>query len=195
MSKPTTVILLCEDNLTAALFRFYLIRCGIHHRDIRFLVSPKGRGAGENYVIRQYPAQVDAYRLSKAKKDTWLIVSIDADTGTVAGHLEQLNASLRQSGNQRLRDINIENEAIARLVPRRNVETWILVLTGTTANEIDDYSRSRRKEDWHELIQPASQELYSWVRPNAQIPARCNDSLHHAIHELNHLELDRRIVR
>ncbi len=194
MSKPTAVILLCEDNLTSILLRSYLERRGIYH-GLRVNVSPKGRGAAENWIIQHYPEQVNAYIKQKARTYTWLIVCIDADTGTVPGHIEQLNASLRQSGNQRLRDINFENEAIARLVPRRNVETWILVLTGTSVNEVDDYSHSKDKEAWRELAHPASHQLHGWTRPNAQIPARCTESLHHAIRELNHLDLDRRVTR
>jgi hypothetical protein len=194
MSKPTAVILLCEDNLTSIFLRSYLKRHGIYH-GLRVTVSPKGRGAAENWVIQHYPRQVNAYIKQRARTETWLIVSVDADTGTVAGHIEQLNASLRQSGNQRLRDINFNNEAIARLVPRRNIETWILVLTGATVNEVDDYSRSKDKDAWHELVHPASHELHGWTRPNAQIPDRCTESLHHAIHELNRLELDRRVAR
>jgi hypothetical protein len=187
MSKPAVVILLCEDTLTSTLLRSYLKRLRFDPRNIRFIVSPRGRGSGEHFVLKQYPEQVNAYRLSKAKKETWLIVAVDADTGTVARRLEQLSASLRQCENLRLREMRIEDERIARLVPRRNVETWILVLTGTTTNEQDDYGNTRHRDDWNDMTISASLELYNWTRPNAQIPDYCVNSLRDGIRELMHL--------
>jgi hypothetical protein len=191
MSKPTFAIILCEDNLTFTLLRKYLQRCGVDRRSIRPEVSPSGRGAAESWVIRNFPAQVDAYRISKAKKDTWLIVAIDADKGTVARRIEQLNSSLRNCGNPRLQNIDPGVERIARFVPRRNVETWILVLSGTPGNEVADFSEQKQKEEWHELIDPAVEEFYEWTRPNANLPERCLPSLRHAIDELRHLSIAR----
>jgi hypothetical protein len=192
MSKPTFVIVLCEDNLTFTFLRKYLQRCGVDRRGIRSEVSPSGRGAAENWVIRNFPVQVDAYRISKARKTTWLIVALDADRGTVTGRIEQLSASLRHCANPRLQDIDLESEKIARLVPRRNVETWILILSGTSADEENDFSRDKQKESWYELIDPAVIELYEWTRPNAQFSDRCIPSLCHGLDELRNLS---RLVR
>lgn len=188
MSKPTETIVLCEDKLTESLVRSYLKSHRIGARNIRFVVSPRGRGAGERFVVRQFPAQVEAYRISNAKKATWLIVVIDADTGTVAGHIAELDTSLHECGNERLRNLRLENERIARLVPRRNIETWIVVLNGADVNEDMDYSNSKSKDEWHGLAIPGGAQLHRWTRPNAQIPSTCIESLHHGIRELRRVE-------
>lgn len=187
MSKPAEVILLCEDALTSTLLRLFLKRCGIDYRNIRFVISPKGRGAGESFVVRHYPEQVEAYRLSKARKKTWLIVAVDADTGTVAARIHQLDSNLMQSEYSRLRQMAVQEEQIAHLIPRRNIETWFLVLTGATADEENDYKATRNREKWQELAAPASRQLYDWTRQNARLSAPCTDSLRIAIRALGSL--------
>jgi hypothetical protein len=188
MSKPTEVILLCEDRLTSMLLRRYLNHSGVNSRNVRLIISPSGRGSGEQFVMRQYPQQVAAYRVSNARKKTWLVVAIDADSGTVAGHLAQLNAALNECGNVRVRDIRIENECVARLIPRRNVETWLLVLNGNDVNEEEDYKDRHSKDEWEDLAVSGSTRLYAWTRRNAQFPGRFIDSLHHGIGELTRIE-------
>ena len=185
MSKPTSVVLLCEDNLTSAFVRGYLRHHGILH-GVRVNVTRSGSGYG--WVLRQFPIEVNAYRLSKARKNSWLIAVVDADTGTVARRLTQLQAGLAQSEEPRARTIDLQNEMIACLVHRRNIETWILVLTSTPANEVDDYKHIKNLDEWRELVSPASERLHAWTRRNAQIPANCSESLHLAIRELIRLE-------
>src|SRR5580698_4931664 len=148
MSKPTTVIVLCEDDTTSILLRAHLKRNGVFH-GIRVNVTLSG--SGFDWVLRNYPDEVNAYRISKARKETWLIVAIDADEGTVASRIGQLDARLKQSGDTRLREMRVQDERIARLVPRRNVETWILVLTGTQATEEENCKYRNRKEEWQDL--------------------------------------------
>jgi len=188
MSKPTATIVLCEDKLTESLLRSHLKSRGIDPRNVRFVVSPGGRGAGERFVIRQFPVQVDAYRISIARKLTWLIAVVDADTGTVEAHIAELDASLRDCGDERLRDLRIEDERIARLVPRRNIETWLLVLNGIAADEDKDYKHSRPKDDWYPLATSGGTQLYQWTRPNTQISSLCVESLHRGIRELRRIE-------
>jgi hypothetical protein len=189
MSKPITVVLLCEDNLTSVFLRSYLKECRVFH-GIRVSSTPSG--SGFDWVLRQYPIEVNAYRQSKARIRTWLIVTIDADSKTVASRINQLDSKLKRSENARLREFRVQDESIARLVPRRNIETWLLVLTRTAANEEDDYKKTKDREEWQELTKPASQQLYNWTRPNTQLPADCIESLRLAVRELNHLsELSR----
>ena len=185
MSKPTSVVLLCEDNLTSAFVRAYLRHCGVLY-GVRVNVTQSG--SGYDWVLRQFPIEVNAYRLAKARKSSWLIAVIDADTGTVARRLSQLQASLGQSEEPRVRSINLRNEMIACLVPRRNIETWILVLSGTSANEEDDYKNTKSRDEWAEMQSSASGQLYAWARPNARLPANCIDSILLAIRELARLE-------
>jgi hypothetical protein len=184
MSKPTAVVLLCEDNLTSVFLRSYLKECRIFH-GVRVNSTPSG--SGFDWVLQQYPIEVNAYRQSKARISTWLIVTIDADKKTVTSRINQLDSRLKQSENARLREFCVQNENIARLVPRRNIETWLLVLTGAAANEKDDYKDKKAREEWQRLAKPASQQLFAWTRPNIQLPAHCIESLRLAVKELSHL--------
>jgi len=119
MSKPTKVIVLCEDNRTFSFTRSFLKRCGID-RDIRPVISP--RGSAFTFVVNNFPAQVNAYRLAKARVHTWLIAVVDADSGTVAQRIGEMDRGLAQAQEPRVRGIRIQDETIARLVPRRNRE-------------------------------------------------------------------------
>jgi len=130
---------------------------------------------------------VEAYRLAKAKKHTWLIVVVDADTGTVARRIGQMDAGLKQAEDRRLREINVENEMIARLVPRRNIETWILALNASPVIEAEDYKDTRTSDEWSELIPPASMALYNWTRSNAELPQNLIDSLLCGIQEIGRI--------
>jgi hypothetical protein len=185
MSKPTAVTLLCEDDTTSVLLRSYLKRYGVSY-GIRVNITQSG--SGFDWVLRNYPVEVNTYRISKAKKATWLIVAIDADEETVVARIRQLDARLERSEDRRLREMRVQDEKIARLVPRRNIETWLLALTGSGATEEEDYKRLRGKDEWQDLAKQAGVELFCGTRTNAAIPAHFTPSLQHAVHELRRLE-------
>jgi hypothetical protein len=77
------------------------------------------------------------------------------------------------------------DEQIARLTPKRNVETWILCLNGHAVDEGADYKGTR--DDWNDLIPQASGTLFQWTRPNFVLPGHCVDSLSVGIQELSRL--------
>jgi hypothetical protein len=124
---------------------------------------------------------VKAFRTRAAKAETALVVAIDADTGTVATRQRQL-AALLDSAEITPRLIA---EPIVHLIPRRNVETWILCLTGTRVNEGTDYKTYDPGID--QRIKPAALKLFDWSRLNATPDPACVSSLHDAIAELNRL--------
>lgn len=80
--------------------------------------------------------------------------------------------------------MRIQDETIARLVPRRNIETWILALNGIAVNEIDPYKHTRPREDWLALIPTATAAFYDWTRPKAESPDDLLESLRHGIDEM-----------
>jgi hypothetical protein len=69
-----------------------------------------------------------------------------------------------------------------RLVPKRNIETWILCLNNVQVNEDTDYKK-RESVKWTELIRAAVGTLYLWTRPNAAPPSFV-ESLQIGIREL-----------
>jgi hypothetical protein len=127
MSKRySQIVILCEDRQHEVFIRHYLKkRHNVTERQIRVIICPEGRGAGEQYVRCEYPIQVKILRqkrhLSKA-----LVTMIDADTQTVPERLNQLNPP------------PIETEKIVRLVPKRNIETWIHYLLDETEQLINE---------------------------------------------------------
>jgi hypothetical protein len=149
------------------------------------VISP--RGSAFTFVVNSFPAQVNAYRLAKARIHTWLIAVVDADTGTVAQRIGEMDRGLNQSQEQRVRTMRVQEEAIARLVPRRNIETWILALNATAVNETKNYKKTdpKTEEEWSALIPTAAACFYSLTRQNADLPENLIDSLRHGIDEMH----------
>jgi hypothetical protein len=112
---------------------------------------------------------------------------IDADDLSVQERLAQLDQSIEEP---QAAPIRLDAEQIARLVPKRNVETWILCLNDFAVDEEADYKRSRN--DWATLIRPGGVKLFTTgLRPNAQPPASCIPSLRLGVTELKRLSLRR----
>lgn len=186
MSSSAEYIILAEDVRHQRLVRRYLIRrFNCSSRDIRLVELPGGRSAAEQWVRKKYPDELKAWRNRAARARTALIAVIDADTGTIDARQQQLQRSAEDAGVV----IRSDGDAVVHLIPKRNVETWILSLTGATVNEIDDYKNPTANIDG--LIGQGVRTLYDWSRPNAQISARCVASLHAGIGELKRLEDDR----
>jgi hypothetical protein len=180
MSKPSCMIVVLEDAHHEMLVRRYLVKRGLNRYAIRIERSPSGEGNAEGWVRKTFVKEVNVYRGRHAK--TALIVVIDADTHTVQDRWRQLDQALEDGGKQR---VDVEHEQIARLVPKRNVETWILCLNGQAVDEETDYKRTR--DDWNELIPQASETLSEWTRPKADLPNHCIGSLRSGVEELKRL--------
>jgi hypothetical protein len=176
MTKPSQVILLIEDSRHHQFIFRYLRTVGLEPRAMRIVRSPSGAGSAEQWVREQFAIEVGEYRGRHAK--TKLIVVIDADTHTVHQRLRQLDQALQEAGITLIRD----TEEIARLVPKRNIETWILCLNDVPVDEATDYKRPRN--DWTELIRTAAVTLYGWSRSNTAVPPSCVESLQFGIQEL-----------
>ncbi len=144
---------------------------------MRLVPCPAGEGSGEQWVRERFAIEVDAYRRRHTHAETALIVIIDADDRSVQERLAQLDQNIEEA------------EQIARLVPRRNIETWILCLNDVAVDEETDYKRSRN--DWKTLIRSGSETLYDWTRPSAQPRASSIASLQLGVTELKKLDLRR----
>ena len=141
-------------------------------------------GSGEQWVRERFPVEVTAFRRRSTRAETKLIVVIDADNFTLPERLAQLDQKLREEGVELIR-MDVEHAAVARLIPRRNIETWILRLNAVEVNEEADYKGTRN--DWTELIRPAAETLYAWTRPSTQLPKNCIPSLQYGVAELRRL--------
>jgi hypothetical protein len=181
MSKPSLVVVLAEDRRQQNLVFRYLAKLGHSRHDTRFEPLPAGKGAGEQWVRLHYAKNVSGYRARAAKARTALVVIIDADTGSVNERSGQLRNALTEAGSNPRRP----DERICHLIPKRNIETWILCLSGRAVDELEDYHHENGID---EQIRPAARTLYEWCRPNKEPPHHCVDSLSIAIPELRRLE-------
>jgi hypothetical protein len=181
MSNPSLVIVLAEDEHHRMLISRYLKKCGLNVHAIRIRPSPAGRGSAENWVRREFVKETEAYRIRQARAGSALIVMIDADTLTVQDRFSQLDQALQDGGKQTVGG----TEHIARLVPKRNVETWILCLNGQPVDEDNNYKTGRN--NWSELIPPAARTLRQWTRSTSEPPNHCVSSLRTGVQELKRL--------
>jgi hypothetical protein len=186
VASPSQVIVLVEDSCHQRFIWRYLRRCGLEQHTMRFVSFPAGAGSGEQWVREQFVVQVEAYRGRRTHAETTLIVIIDADDLLVQDRIAQLDRNLDEAQVDRIRP---DAEQIARLVPKRNVETWILCLTDVAVDEQTDYRRTRN--DWKALIRSGTETLYNWTRPNAKLPASCISSLRLGVAELTRLNFRR----
>ncbi len=171
--RYTQVVILCEDLMHFNFLRRFLMRRGIEGRRIRGQVSPKGRGAGSQFVMDNFPTEVQSIR-SRPFIRAGLIAIVDADTCSVADRLRHIEQSLEKCEQEKRKP----GERIAVLSPKRNVETWIFHLRGNETNEEDDYKHRISPSD----IQPSVAVF------TAMCPGKCETivvpSLRHACEEL-----------
>jgi len=179
--RIASIVLLVEDVRQENLLRHYLKRNGQENRNIRVRKSPSGRGSGEQFIREHYASEVEAIRSQSARTRACLITMIDADTGLVNDRRHQLERALRES-DQPPRE---SGEPILNLIPKRNVETWILCLNSEQVDEITDYRHDPRVDA--RSIREAAATLFEWTRPNAEPPNTCVPSLHECLPEFDRI--------
>jgi hypothetical protein len=175
------IVILAEDLPQINFVRRYLIRLGHHARAIRARPVPAGRGSGEQYMRKRYPIEVSYYRERSSRRKAALMVGIDADVGSVADRKRELDDALKRESI----DERKQAEAIVLLVPKRNIETWILCLVGDKVDEETDY---KRRQNIQPLIERAAGKFYEWSRPNYSVPDHCIPSLKEGFIETHRLD-------
>lgn len=171
--------MLAKDVRQQQFIRRYLYRLGYTRHQMDFKSLPEGSGSGEHWVRQHYANCVRDYRVRFARAKTSFVVAIDADTGDVSQRLRQFQIALEQEGLAP----RANDEAVIHLIPRRNIETWILCLSGIAVDEETDY----RHNNVDERILPATAAFYEWTRPNARVPGYCVPPLKAAISEIRRL--------
>jgi hypothetical protein len=177
LTEFSKIIILAEDARQQRFVRRYLYKAGFGTHVIDPEPLPEGTGgAGEHWVRKRYPVAVKKYRKRAVRAKTALIVAIDADTEEVRHRVRQLESSLEQ---EKL-DPRTDGEAIVHLIPKRNIETWILHLNGEDLDEVQDH----RNRDLDDLIPSAAAAFHGWT---SQPPAKCLPSLDAALQETKRL--------
>ena len=181
MARTSEVVVLAEDARHQRFVRSYLKLFKDYKDNIRDADLPSGRGCGEQWVRERYANAVREYRRRSARANTALIVAIDADAGNLDRRLRQLQDALVQA----VLAPRTDQERIVHLIPKRNIETWILNLSGGNVDEDTDYSHEQGID---QQIAPAAATFFDWTRPNATPPPHCVPSLLSAIPEVRRLE-------
>jgi hypothetical protein len=186
MSNRFLTYILVEDKRHQALIRALLKRAGVGPREMIFAPIPGGRGSGKQSVLYQFSDQVKACRRRNSYATTSLIVVMDADELSVEFCLNNLDGRLIGSGQDR---VNSKQDRVARLIPKRNIETWILFLSCSGAatpplNEDEPYKHTKSEEQWMQLIPEAAKTLWAWTGNAAIRPENLLDSLRRGIDEI-----------
>jgi hypothetical protein len=124
---------------------------------------------------------LNTYRQKAARLALKLAVITDADTLSVDERHRRLAAELSARGI----DPPDPSEAVAILIPRRNIETWISYLKGQPVDEVTDYKKPTPPPERQCL--PAVDQLVAWYRKGWTIPDDCPDSLRRAVEELKRI--------
>ena len=180
-ARASQVMVVAEDRRIQRFVVHALRIIGYKPHEIRLGALPLGSGSGEKWVRERYPMQLTTFRRRAARAQTALVLGMDADVLTTESRLKQLE--------QKLRDQNIDeranSESVALLVTRRNIETWILCLTGTTVNERDDYKGCA---DFDALILRAASTFVEWARRRPDsMPESCLPSILAATMEIRRI--------
>jgi hypothetical protein len=173
-SRVSKAVLLCEDQEHERLVIAFLKQCGIRSpgRVLRLRVASKLRAGGNiGWVLDEFPNELRVFRSRQTKAESLLIVVIDADNASVENRRRELNERAERAGLEPIQ----KDEAIALLVPKRHIETWIRALLGDTVKE-DDICKTNKSLTKEEVRQ-AAQRLYEWSRPNAAPGLTCVLSL------------------
>lgn len=173
-------MVLVEDERQQRFVRRFLLAAKYKAHEMAFEPVPRGSGSGEQWVRERYASVVRGFRSRSPRAQTALVIAIDADAGSVEDRSRQLADGLRESALAAREPA----ERIVHLVPKRNIETWILCLNGAVIDEVTDY-HGRKVDD---QIKVAAQTLFDWSRPQGTVPAHCIPSLLAAITEVQRLD-------
>jgi hypothetical protein len=128
------VVVICEDEkMWAFASRFLKKRYGYTTHDIRKEKSPYARGSAEQWVRKQYAIEISALTKRRTKStQSALVVMTDADNLTVQARIDQLDQALPVTRSL--------DAPVLMIIPKRNIETWLVYLSGDDVIEGGDNS-------------------------------------------------------
>jgi hypothetical protein len=139
-SKRVETVLLCEDSQHEAFVRRLVENIAPAGTRPRVEKGPKGRGAGDNWVIRRFPAELAALR--RAHRSARLVVMVDGDGHSPQERRAEIDDACRSAGVKP----PTADEPVLVLVPCRNIESWLAYLRGERVDEGTKYPRLRGRE-------------------------------------------------
>ena len=132
--RRVAITVLCEDAQHEAFARSFCDKAlGRSVRDLRVNKSPKGRGSGAGFVLKQFPKLLAQYRGFHA--GVALIVIVDGDTAGVRARMKQFDEECEE-GDVPARQ---PDDPAYVFVPARAIETWLAYLDGEPVDEARKY--------------------------------------------------------
>lgn len=128
----------CEDPRQEVFIRYVLVELGFSKRRMRFQIAPRGTGAAEQWVLAQYPEAVRRLRSRSYQHDLALLAMRDGDRPGFAARQAEMDARLQQSGLTPRAAV----ERIALPFPQWSIESWLLLLLGEPAAEVQEDKRA-----------------------------------------------------
>ncbi|HQM17646.1 MAG TPA: hypothetical protein PL116_07445 [Candidatus Cloacimonas sp.] len=173
MSKrKVSLVICCEDKQQECFARRFLKGVSWDYRQLFFRMSPDSKGSGEQWVREKFAKELNIYH---TKQWTYAIIAIiDGDTKGVEGRITQFNNICREKRVP----VRSNNDAVAIIVPTRNIETWIHYLNGETVDEETVYPKLKCESE----CQPAVENLVTMCKGNG-ISQDAPPSLHSACDE------------
>jgi hypothetical protein len=126
MSRGVRLIAIVEDDEHRRFLLHLLKELRFHSRELRFLVAPAARGSASQWVVDQYCKEVPIHRSRFKYQRLALIAMVDADNRLVNEKFNECDRALSAAGHPE----RGEEEWIAVLIPKRNIETWIAHFVG-----------------------------------------------------------------
>lgn len=140
-ARRVEIVLICEDSQHEAFARRFLDGMGFDTRQLQVVKSPSADGSAEQFVKERFPTELDAYRSRRTKAASALIAMIDADSKEVQDRVDEFKVSCQK----RQIDGRRSDEAVAIVVPKRNIETWITYLNEQPVDESNAYPKLDRE--------------------------------------------------
>jgi len=162
-------VILCEDLQTEVFIRNFLINRGVKKRKFTPRICPSGQQAGEQWVRRNFPKELQATR---SRSDVSLIVCIDADNRAIDDRKNQLDQACTQAGIEPRKP----EEAVLVIVPKRNIETWFAYLRGEDVDEETSYPKYARESE----CKPQASALHELCHRKQHLPDSAPNSLKEA---------------
>lgn len=155
-TRRVRIVLLCEDSQHEAFTRRFLRGMGVNTRELWVEKNPSPGGSAEQWVRETFPNELKVYRQRQQRAASALIAMIDADTKEVQIRVGEFEAAC----NDQQIPFRAVGEAVAIVVPRRNIETWIHYLDGKQVNETAAYPKLDRERG----CKPMVDKLVAWCK-------------------------------
>ena len=163
--RRVKIVLLCEDSQHEAFARRFLKGMGWNTRELRVEKSPSASSSAEQWVRKEFPNELKVYR--RRSPASALIAMIDADSKDIQDRIKEFEDTYKS----RHVPFRHNGEAVAIVVPRRNIETWIHYLSEKSMNEVsekDDYPKLDKERSCKPAVNHLVEQCKStWLNPNA----------------------------